>query len=108
MTVTDPREPVYRKKNGRYVAFASMDQGFGNFDAWCAPGVWLHTRDNESTRMHLISTLDELPCSAARFASVLRRSSELVDLLRDHRRLSTTDLSELILEWIATQTDPEP
>jgi hypothetical protein len=53
--------------------------------------------------MHLISTLDELPCSAVRFASALRHGSELVDLLRDHRRLSTNDLSELILEWIATK-----
>ena len=103
MTVTDPREPVYRKKNGRYVAFASIEQGFGRFDSWCAPGVWLHTRDNHSTRMHLISTLEELPCSAVRFASALRHTSELTDLIRDHRRLSTTDLSELILKWIATQ-----
>jgi hypothetical protein len=103
MTITDIREPVYRKKNGRYVAFASLEQGFGNFDAWCSPGVWLHTNENNSTRMHLISTLDELPCSAVRFASALRHGSELVDLLRDHRRLSTNDLSELILEWIATK-----
>lgn len=108
MTVTDPREPVYRKKNGRYVAFASMDQGFGRFDAWCAPGVWLHTKEKDSTRMHLISTLEELPCSAMRFASAMKHQSELTDLIRNHRNMSTTELSELILKWIATQTDKQP
>ena len=108
MTVTDPREPVYRKKNGRYVAFASMEQGFGRFDSWCAPGVWLHTKEKDCTRMHLISTLDELPCSAARFASAMKHQSQLTDLIRDHRTMSTNDLSKLILEWIATKTDHQP
>lgn len=99
--MTDPREPVYRKKGKRYVAFASLDEGWHKFDAWHSPGLWLHTRSEGMASQALIATLDELPSSAAAFGAVLQHKQELVDLLRDKQNLSRNDLATAVLEWIA-------
>ena len=106
--MTDPREPVYRKMGKRYVAFASLDDGWHKFDPWHSPGLWLHTRSDGMVSQSLIATLDELPSSAVAFGAILQHKQELVDLLRDKQNLSHHDLATAVLEWIAGKTTKEP
>lgn len=100
--MNDPREPVYRKKGKRYVAFASLDDGWHKFDPWHHEGLWLHTRDDCSTRQCLIATIDELPSSAVGFASVMIHQEELTKKIVEWRSepISANDLATKVLEWI--------
>jgi hypothetical protein len=105
MTITDPRQPVFIKKGKRYVAVGSLDD-FARFDAWHSPGLWLHTRLDNSTRMTKIADLEDMPCTAVKFASVMSKAEELMNLLHEHRNESRFDLAAVILEWIAGQSTP--
>ena len=102
MTHTDDRENVYRKVNGRYVPIGKINIPYV-YDAFKSEGLWLHTRkDGGSTQsMTLIANLDELPSSAASFAAVMQHKNELVDLLRKACYLSTNDMADAILKFIA-------
>ena len=107
----DPREPVYRKlPNGRYKAFASMEDSWHRFDPWHSEGLWLHTRSDSTASQSLISSLEDLPCSAVAFASVMSKHRELTDLLRTHQSSSIFDTAAEILEWIAknASTNQQP
>ena len=108
--MTDPREPVYRKKGNRYVPFASLEDGWHKFDPWHSPGLWLHTRNDCAASQALIATLDELPASAVHFASIMQHQAELTRQLADWRNepISANDLAENILNWIASKTTPTP
>ena len=105
MTITDPRQPVYVKKGNRYLAVGSLDD-FGRFDAWHSPGLWLHTSHDHFTRMTKIADLEDLPCPAVKFAAVMSKAEELMNLLHEHRNESRFDLAAVILEWIAGQSSP--
>jgi hypothetical protein len=105
MTITDPRQPVYIKKGKRYVAVGSLDD-FGRFDSWHSPGLWLHTRHDHFTRMTKIANLEDLPCPAVKFAAVMNKAPQLMEILNEHRNESRFDLAAVILEWIAGQSKP--
>lgn len=100
--MNDPREPVYRKVNGKYKMIGCISDPY-LFEPWNKNGLWIHHRDENSRGQYFIADINELPCSAAMFGAVLSKKEELLKIITENRQGSYA-LAETILNWIAYQS----